>query len=356
MEGRVKRQVTFLAPGTQGDVEPLRLVAQAIAETGRVSVLFACDALYHHDEEEEGSSREAAIVYMPLTSAGENPEANRGKGATTMKGDGAEALWKVQLSEYEQLVETSDLVVYNWFASWCRHVCQKYGVKSLGIWPVPFTATSEFPSFLFCSPKMKKVSSKLSHAQSHLFWESVFWKSSKNPLLKWRKENGLRTPLGVNTVAWEQRGHFSLPGSIMYCFSPQVVPRPLDWPGSVELCGYIRQQQSPKSLPHALDDLGLGEDETCRIHIGFGSATKSIPRPEKLLKTLILGIQKAMKKTAFKVLLCRKLAVEAGNWVPNEFITIVDYIPYESLLSRVDIHIHHGGEQALLLNNEMISH
>ena len=91
--------ISFVAPGTLGDVLPLLTVAEAVAETGLARIEFACHGRYQ-------TARASAFAadswaWRELSAAGD-PETSRG--GDSVRGDAAEAIWDVQLAEYEQCV------------------------------------------------------------------------------------------------------------------------------------------------------------------------------------------------------------------------------------------------------------
>ena len=81
--------IAVIAPGTRGDVEPMRSIAYAIAETGLANVLFASHQQYE-EEEEEGAD---GIEFRTLTSPVGDVEGARG--SAPVQGARAESHWHV---------------------------------------------------------------------------------------------------------------------------------------------------------------------------------------------------------------------------------------------------------------------
>ena len=82
--------IAVIAPGTRGDVEPMRSIAYAIAETGLASVRFASHQQYIEEEEEEGAD---GIEFHTLTSPVSDVEGARG--SAPVQGARAESHWRV---------------------------------------------------------------------------------------------------------------------------------------------------------------------------------------------------------------------------------------------------------------------
>ena len=338
--------VVFIAPGTRGDVEPLRTVAKEIASLGLVKVRFCCHPLYHENEDNAQQPTTIAdkhLSYVPISSAESNPEESRGRAGPTAKGKEAEEIWEQQLSEYDKCIRSSKLVVFNWFGTPCVHVCEKYGLPAIALWPIPWTRTSAFPSLLFSSPKMQHCGERFGFAESHIFWDKLFWSASKVPILKWRLKHHLPTcdmPL---------TGHFGLIRErkvpILNCFSEAVVPRPPDWPEENVITGFVRERGGLKaSIPKKI--ISLVNVKKHVVYIGFGSACRCLEKPKEVLMLLLEAVEATFPDNSCAVLIQCNLMKNAGIKATDFkrlHIEIVAFLPYDKLLPLVGVCIHHGG-------------
>jgi len=345
--------ISFVAPGTVGDVLPLLSVAEAVAETELARVAFACHERYQ-DLRRHSKPEDPLWTWRKLTAAGD-PEKSRGAGPS-VKGEEADALWEVQLAEYEQCVKGSALVVFNFFASPVVHACERWKVRCCALWPVPFTPTSAFPSFFFSAPKLKAcirpiaLKHENNKAKTNLatwaFWESVFFQAAKIPILKWRALAGL-----------QPASHFALVrklrAPILYCWSPSVLCAPSDWPSHHTVCGYIRGSEDAREhsgCAGVVKSFSNLKQDGRLVYVGFGSATSALKEPAKLLASVVEAVADVLGEEGCVLLVSKTLTDLAGGVSCSKslarrkvLVETVDYVPHASLLPIVDIIIHHGG-------------
>ena len=81
-----------------------------------------------------------------------------------------------------------------------------------------------------------------------------------------------------------------------YCWSPSVVPRPADWPGHIDVCGFFFLDLATNYEPPA-DLVQFLKSGDPPIYIGFGSITG---HDSKRLSSAIL---EALNKTGYRALL-----------------------------------------------------
>ena len=128
-------------------------------------------------------------------------------------------------------------------------------------------------------------------------------------------------------------------------WSPQVVPRTLDWDDNIRIAGYaypsaleINDYKPRKSL-EAFLEAQMGKPI---LIFGFGSMT--IPRPDRLLSA-ISGAVKRVGARAVVILPGRptKYCIDATNNSSSSGIFVTDEVPHAWLLPRSQGFIHHGG-------------
>ncbi|KAI9727798.1 MAG: hypothetical protein M1834_007945 [Cirrosporium novae-zelandiae] len=120
-----------------------------------------------------------------------------------------------------------------------------------------------------------------------------------------------------------------------YCWSPALVPKPLDWPQHIDICGFFFRQPPQYSPPPELDAfLKAGPPP---IYIGFGSIV--IDDPISTTNTLLEAVKA-----------CGVRAIIAAGWsglgqdanIDGVFFLRED-CPHEWLFQQVAAVVHHGG-------------
>lgn len=118
-----------------------------------------------------------------------------------------------------------------------------------------------------------------------------------------------------------------------YCWSPALVPKPLDWPAHIDVCGFFFRDapsyKPPEDLKKFLDS---GPPP---VYIGFGSIV--VDEPEKLSATIL----EAVEKTGVRAIISRGWSKLGGT--PSENIYYIGDCPHEWLFQQVSAVVHHGG-------------
>ena len=96
-----------------------------------------------------------------------------------------------------------------------------------------------------------------------------------------------------------------------YCWSPSVVPRPADWPGHIDVCGFFFLDLATNYEPPA-DLVQFLKSGDPPIYIGFGSITGH--NPARVLKVIL----QALAATGYRALLSG-LAAETDQLPSNVF-------------------------------------
>lgn len=137
-----------------------------------------------------------------------------------------------------------------------------------------------------------------------------------------------------------------------YCWSPALIPKPLDWPDyigvysgdinlatkltmGIDVCGFFFRD-APKYTPEPDLDQFL-RDGPAPIYIGFGSIV--IDDPDKLTAILV----DAIKYTGVRAIISRGWSKLGANQPDNSNILYLGDCPHEWLFQHVTAVVHHGG-------------
>ncbi|VTO94337.1 unnamed protein product, partial [Fusarium graminearum] len=120
-----------------------------------------------------------------------------------------------------------------------------------------------------------------------------------------------------------------------YCWSPALVPKPLDWPDYIDVCGFFF-----RDIPQYTPEPGLGaflRNGPAPIYIGFGSIV--IDDADKLTAILV----DAVKETGVRAIISKGWSKLGANQPADSDIYYLGDCPHEWLFQQVTAVIHHGG-------------
>lgn len=123
--------------------------------------------------------------------------------------------------------------------------------------------------------------------------------------------------------------------SIIYGYSPTIVPKPSDWCSNQQICGYwfLDSAKEYRAEETVLDFLAAGPPP---VYVGFGSMVDH--EREEISRTVIAALEKSNRRG---VLLGGWGALGSGN-LPSSILR-VDEIPHEWLFPHMVAVVHHGG-------------
>ncbi|KAI9741719.1 MAG: hypothetical protein M1834_000104 [Cirrosporium novae-zelandiae] len=209
------------------------------------------------------------------------------------------------------------------------HCAQALGVPLHLMFTMPWTSTRAFPHPL-ANIRSSTIDPKIANYVSYGVVEWMTWQGLGDVINKWRKTMDLEPiPASEGPSLAE-----SLKIPFTYCWSPALIPKPLDWPSHVDVCGFFFRDEPEYSPPPELDAfLRAGPPP---VYIGFGSIV--IEKPDAFT-TKILDAVRA----------CRVRAIISRGWSKiggpsnTENVFYIDDCPHEWLFKWVAAVVHHGG-------------
>lgn len=194
------------------------------------------------------------------------------------------------------------------------------------------TPTNEFPSVPMCPALFGKFYNRLSHAL-YRYMQIVTFEQRIN---YWRKQVLLLPPRPLIREIFTRKFH-DLNGKvvpILYHFSPTLLPRPRDWPGSAFICGRLILKEGGNWEPPG-DLINFLEAGSPPLYIGFGSMT--LWDPEKVTDIVL----EALSITGQRAIIGKGWGgIKLEN---NDSVYALSYAPHEWLFKKVSAVIHHGG-------------
>lgn len=118
-------------------------------------------------------------------------------------------------------------------------------------------------------------------------------------------------------------------------WSRHVLSRPSGWDANVKIAGYAFRRETRYIPPKSLESF-LETDKPV-LAIGFGSAT--ISDPVKLMAEIFTTVG----KIGAKAVVCVDWSKFSDSMHVPDYILLIDQVPHEWLLPRVQGFVHHGG-------------
>ena len=287
-------EITIVAIGSRGDVQPLVALGVGLQQKGHLVHVVAGD-------EFESLIQGAKLGFSPL---GMNIQA-----AMESHTD----LFRFMASIKDRVLKvcetTQDAVVSTFLGVSTCSLAREREIPFFYALPMPGLQTHEFPHPLFL------------------------------PLPLGKRYNALTYRLSDKhvTASCEDARCLFLepPPTYLFCFSPTVVPRPSDWGDFAHVTGYWFLDRPSDWRPPAKLEAFL-ETGPSPVYVGFGSALGDDPRR---LTALVLDALASAGQRG--VLASGWGALGDAELSPDVFV--IDSVPHDWLFPRVAAAIHHGG-------------
>lgn len=325
--------ITLLAAGTLGDAEASLALATGLARAGH-RVRFATHELFRSAVERRGF--EFSLLPGDPRAMLNRPEAIRRPGLgcrnrlmqmLAVRRVVDSLLTGIGEEDYRRACAGSDLLIFTPATSPARAVAEELGVPSgmADWWPTQRTSAFPHPG-LVAGLSLGPLGNLLSYPLA----ERVLGQPFREPLKpKSRRAVGLSPRFGSASQAdW--------PGfPVLLGFSPNLVPRPDDWPARLIVTGaWLPTSPAGATLSQEVEDfLTAGP---APVYVGFGSMRP--PDPRRFTAAVLEGIRLAGRR-----------AILGGGWGAlreagrRKDVLVVDEVPFDLLFPRVSAVVHHGG-------------
>ncbi len=326
-------QVTMVALGSRGDVQPMVALGQGLSRHG-FNVRMASYASF------EGLVRAHGMEFARIEGdprqglddrAGQQwMESGRSwlRFSRGMRRLAAFHELEKSLADTVAACAGSEAVLYTALGAAGYHVAEMLKVPSIYLLLQPMSR-SRYEPCLFMPP--------LPLGGAYNWWtyllvERMVWRTVQPIYNRWRREALHLNPLppsGPFDGLYARREPF------VYGFSPQVVPPAPDWPAWHHATGYWFLEREADWRPPA-ELVAFLEDGPPPVSIGFGSMSGSLAR-----RLLSLSVE-AVQRTGLRAVLLGGWAAAEREGMPDS-VLVLDSIPHDWLFPRVTAVVHHGG-------------
>lgn len=325
--------ITVIAIGSRGDVQPYLALARSLRHVGHHVRLVAPPNFARLAQEYEITFCSVGVDFQALL--------NNERIKTII--ESGKLISSLRSLRREFLTIIDDLFLDIWRASQGTEmviatvigpigysVAEKRGVPYIEAVMQPFTPTRAFPSPVV-SPQLRLGGAV--NRLTHRVFEQAFWQLYRANINRFRTQT-----LGLRPHALTGPLRHIRESSVLrlYAYSPQVVPRPDDWPTTHQVTGYWflpspAGWQPPRDLCRFLE---AGEPP---VYIGFGSMMSRDPQHMAAIAT------EALTRTGQRGILAGGWGALDGEMQRSDRIFSVDSIPHDWLFPRMAALVHHGG-------------
>ncbi|KAF2014279.1 glycosyltransferase family 1 protein [Aaosphaeria arxii CBS 175.79] len=211
------------------------------------------------------------------------------------------------------------------------HCAQALGVPLHMMFTMPWSSTRAFPHPL-ANFKVGEIDPATINFASYGIVEFLTWQGLGDVINKFRHTLDLEpVPATVGPGLAE-----ALEVLFTYCWSPALVPKPVDWPSHIDVCGFFFRDPPPYTPPTVIVE--FLKDGPPPIYIGFGSIV--LEDPPKMTSLILEAVQ-----------MCGVRAIISKGWSnlgeghadrAGDILFIGD-CDHEWLFQHVTAVIHHGG-------------
>jgi sterol 3beta-glucosyltransferase len=321
--------ITILAVGSRGDVQPYVALAQGLQATGH-TIKVAAGTNF------ESFVRGQGVDYAPLRAdyyaLMDSPEGQALKSGNPVRvmqhmKTTVFPLMRRLLDDTWAAAQGAGSLIYHPKALSGLHLAEALAIPAIAAISLPIVApTSAFPAPGLPLPNLGGVVNRLTYKLVDAAAASF-----SGMIQEWRGSIGLSAKSNV-IQGMTLRGQ---PVPVLYFYSPHVIPRPADWPASVHVTGYWFLDDRSGWTPPA-DLTRFLADGPAPVYVGFGSMVAE--NAESFTRAVIAGIQQSGVR-----------AVLATGWgglregdLPAGIFRLKE-APHDWLFPQMAAVAHHGG-------------
>jgi sterol 3beta-glucosyltransferase len=326
-------QITILALGSRGDVQPYIALGRGLQQAG-YSVRIGAPKNFQSLAAQYGldffpiapSSQEimAGEVGRRMMTTGNNTPAFMYELARMVSSYAQECL-----TMSLQVCEHTDVILCNSFALMGFHIAEALHLPCAGAWIYPLNRTAQFPS-MGLTPFLR---SGPFNWFTYMIDEQVIQHAFRHIFREWRQTLNL-PPLPI-TGFYDYLYQRNIPQ--IYGYSPTVVPKPADWPDRFVVSGYWFLDQAGEFKP-PVELCNFLDAGPAPVYIGFGSV---VGRDTIRLTETILGAVKRSRGGRF--ILAKGWGGLETHLADDEQIFVIDEVPHDWLFPKMAAVVHHGG-------------
>ena len=325
-------KISIIAPGSLGDVQPYVALGKGLRKAGHaVGVLASSDfqeLVTQYDlgfYDLGGSMQTVAQNMQSLLEQG-----NFLKILSSM-GISAQRLASQASRSGLAVCQGSDLIVAGIGGLFVGlALSEKLGIPLIQAYYFPFTPTREFPNALVPLPRMRLPA--WVNLLSHHLAQQMLWQNYRAADTRSRRDVLQIAPAPLMGPFASLHGQDQ---TILYGYSPQVLPPPRDWGPFVHVTGYWFLDP-PAGWEPPIDLVKFLQSGPPPVYVGFGSMVNG--KPEQTTSLVLQALARAGQRGV--------LSAGWGGLKKTELpetVFMVDSLPFGWLFPQMAALVHHGG-------------
>lgn len=242
--------------------------------------------------------------------------------------------------------QETDLLIESPSAMAGIHIAEALKIPYFRAFTMTWTRTRAYPH-AFAVPEHRMGGSY--NWMTYTIFDQVFWRAISGQVNRWR-----RSTLGLKDTTLQRMAQHKVP--FLYCISPTLVPKPLDWNEWIHVTGYWftdsittnnnenkmeLEWEAPEGL---LEFIGEGRSLDKKVvYIGFGSIVVS--DPDAMTRTVVEAIEKADVYAILSKGWSDRMHTDKKKEELHlpKCIFSIDTIDHAKLFPLIDAAVHHGG-------------
>ncbi|KAK8906641.1 hypothetical protein QC760_005224 [Botrytis cinerea] len=210
------------------------------------------------------------------------------------------------------------------------HCAQALSVPLHLMFTMPWSPTRAFPHPL-ANIQNGDGDPRTANYLSYGLVDMMTWQGLSDVINLWRKKSLNLEPV-PNMAGTGLAEALKIP--FTYCWSPALIPKPVDWPSYIDVCGFFFREETPYTPDRELAE--FLKSGPMPIYIGFGSI---VMEDAAKMTDIILEAIRACGVRAIVSKGWSKLGTNRSD--PN--VLFIGDCPHEWLFKNVSAVIHHGG-------------
>ena len=325
-------KITIIAPGSRGDVQPYVALGKGLKDAGHTLRILT-------SQDFQGLVTDYGLEFFNL---GGNMQAvaqdmqgllERGNFLKILSSMGKSAQSLVIQASKSGLAacQGSDLIIAGlggFFVGLA--LAEKLDLPFVQAYYYPFTPTREFPNAVVPLPPVRLPA--WANRLSHRLAQQMLWQN-------YRSADNLARRQILNMAPASFWGPFASlerqKQTILYGYSPQVLPPPTDWGDFIHVTGYWFLEP-PAGWEPPLDLLDFLQSGPPPVYIGFGSMGSS--KPEETTDLIV----QALARTGQRGVISSGWGGLRKEDLPDT-VFMIGPIPFGWLFPRMAAVVHHGG-------------
>ncbi|KAJ5688317.1 hypothetical protein N7536_010936 [Penicillium majusculum] len=214
------------------------------------------------------------------------------------------------------------------------HCAQALGIPVHLAFTMPWTPTGAF-SHPLAHIRSREMESGIANYLSYGMVELLTWQGLGGVINSWRTRTLKLEPVAAS-MGPSLATYLRIPHT--YCWSPSMVPKPVEWGDEIDVCGFFMRDFDELSYSAPADLVNFLQAGPPPVYFGFGSIV--VDDPERLTNVIL----EATRECGVRAIISKGWSKLGGENPQNTTQALfIGDCAHEWLFKRVSVVVHHGG-------------